>query len=167
MISEKEQKVYDVLKKLNISYTRYEHIPVFTIEEASELDINTKGHHCKNLFIRNRKGNVHYLVVIEESKKVDLKELSSQLKSTPLSFASEDRLHKFLGLTPGSVTPFGLINDVNKEVIVAIDDMYSSHAENTTICFHPNVNTATIEISLRDFKRYLEWCRNKILYVQI
>lgn len=167
MISEKEQRVYDVLEELNINYIRYEHVPVYTIEEAIELDINFNGHHCKNLFIRNRKGNQHYLVVIEESKKVDLKELAAQLKSTPLSFASEDRLYKFLGLTPGSVTPFGLINDTNREVIVAIDDIYSNQAENTTICFHPNVNTATIEISLRDFKRYLEWCGNVVVYVQV
>lgn len=167
MISEKEQKVYDVLEELNISYTRYEHVPVYTIEEASELDINTKGRHCKNLFIRNRKGNVHYLVIIEESKKVDLKELAAQLKSTPLSFASEDRLYKFLGLTPGSVTPFGLINDVNKEVVVVVDDIYSSQDESTTICFHPNVNTATVEISLRDFEKYIEWCGNKMVYVKL
>lgn len=167
MISEKEQKVYDVLHKLNINYVRYEHVPVFTIQEASELDMDTKAHHCKNLFIRNRKGNQHYLVIIEESKKVDLKKLSLQLKSTPLNFASEDRLDKFLGLKPGSVTPFGLINDINKEVIVVIDEIYKNQQENMTICFHPNVNTATIELTLRDFQKYLQWCKNKVLYVQI
>lgn len=166
MVSEKEKKVYDVLDNLNINYKKYEHVPVFTIEEANELDIDINGHHCKNLFIRNRKGNQHYLVIIEESKKVDLKELALKLKSTPLSFASEDRLDKFLGLTPGSVTPFGLINDQNREVIVVIDEVYRSE-EDISICFHPNVNTATIELSLEDFDKYLQWCGNKVLYVEI
>lgn len=166
MVSEKEKKVYEVLDNLNINYKKYEHLPVFTIEEANELDIDINGHHCKNLFIRNRKGNQHYLVIIEESKKVDLKELALKLKSTPLSFASEDRLDKFLGLTPGSVTPFGLINDTNGEVIVVIDEIYRSE-EGISICFHPNINTATIELSLEDFDKYLQWCGNKVLYVEI
>lgn len=167
MVSEEEKKVYQILDKLNISYKRYEHIPVFTIEEASELDMNTEACHCKNLFIRNRKGNQHYLVIIEESKKVKLKELAVQIKSTPLSFASEERLYKFLGLTPGSVTPFGLINDTNREVVVVIDEEYKYMEGNYTICFHPNVNTATIEIALGDFKRYLKWCGNEVVYASI
>lgn len=169
MVNEKEKRVYDILDKLNINYKKYEHVPVFTIEEANELDIDINGHHCKNLFIRNRKGNQHYLVIIEESKKVDLKELASKLKSTPLSFASEDRLDKFLGLTPGSVTPFGLINDINREVIVVIDEELRRLSLNisNSICFHPNVNTATIELSFEDFDKYLQWCGNKVLYVEI
>jgi Ala-tRNA(Pro) deacylase len=164
MIDEKENKVYSVLNNLNIPYIRYEHAAVFTIEQAMELNITATAQHCKNLFIRNRKADEHFLVIIDEAKKVDLKGLSIQIQSTSLSFASEERLLAFLGLTPGSVTPFGLINDDQKRVTVLIDKDLSLCK---TICFHPNVNTVTIEISFEDFVKYLQWCGNKVLYVAI
>lgn len=164
MINEKEEKVYKILDKLNIRYTRYEHAPVFTIEQANKLNINMNSQQCKNLFIRNRKGNQHYLVILKESKNVDLKDLAFQIESTALSFASEERLYKFLGLTPGSVTPFGLINDNEKGVTVLIDKELTF---SDNVSFHPNVNTTTIEISFKDFERYLKWCGNKVLYVRI
>lgn len=163
-MDDKEKQVYSILDKLDIPYTIYEHVPVFTIEEAMELDISTSAEHCKNLFVRNRKGDEHFLVILDERKKVDLKEMAKCINSTSLSFASEERLLKFLGLTPGSVTPFGLINDVKKHVTVLIDKDLDQ-AKN--ICFHPNVNTATIEISFEDFNKYLRWCGNKVLCVQI
>ncbi|MCY6371435.1 prolyl-tRNA synthetase associated domain-containing protein [Clostridium ganghwense] len=163
-MTENEQNVYDILDKLEIPYIRHEHIPIFTIEEANKLDINISGQHCKNLFIRNRKGDKHYLVILVESKKVDLRSLSTQISSTNLSFASEQRLYKCLALKPGSVTPFGLINDSEKHVEVLIDkDLLHSN----TISFHPNVNTATITISYKNFEKFLNWCENKISYVQI
>ncbi|MEW9097143.1 MAG: prolyl-tRNA synthetase associated domain-containing protein [Clostridiaceae bacterium] len=164
MNKEQEKRVYDVLAELNIPYTRYEHEAVFTIEEADKLNIDIKGEHCKNLFIRNRKGNIHYLLVIQEWKKVDLKKLADQIESTSLSFASEERLNKYLGLTPGSVTPFGLINDEEKEVQVLLD---KDIANLGNISFHPNVNTATITISYKDFDKFLQWCGNKVSYVNI
>lgn len=163
-MDDKEKQVYSILDKLNIPYTIYEHFPVFTIEEAMELNISTSAEHCKNLFVRNRKGDEHFLVILDERKKVDLKEMAKHINSTSLSFASEERLLKFLGLTPGSVTPFGLINDVEKHVTVLIDKDLDQ-AKN--ICFHPSVNTVTIEISFEDFNKYLRWCGNKVLYVQI
>lgn len=115
MTTEAEKKVYDILSKLQIPYIRYEHAAIFTIEEANKLNIDIKGEHCKNLFLRNRKGDVHYLLIIQELKKVDLKSVAKQIGSSSLSFASEERLYKYLGLTPGSVTPFGLINDNEKK----------------------------------------------------
>ncbi len=162
MFTDNEKKVYNVLDKLEIKYTRYEHKPIFTIAEANKLNINISGQHCKNLFLRNRKGNEHYLVILDDSKKANLKELAAQIGSKSLSFASEKRLYKFLGLKPGSVSPFGLINDNKKDVVVLLDkDLIYSNS----ICFHPNVNTATIKISVEDFKKYLKWCKNEIIYV--
>lgn len=159
-----EKRVYDILEKLDIGFEKYEHNAIFTIEEANELAIDMKGAHCKNLFIRNRKGNQHYLVILEESKTADLKALSSQIGSTPLSFASEERLYKCLNLTPGSVTPFGLINDSEKHVRVLIDNDLI-HSE--YISFHPNINTATITITYDDFEKFLNWCRNNVTYVNL
>ncbi|MCM8710325.1 prolyl-tRNA synthetase associated domain-containing protein [Clostridium sp. SYSU_GA19001] len=163
-MTEIEQRLYNTLDLLEIEYIRYEHKAVYTIEEANQLDINIPGQQCKNLFLRNRKGDTHYLVILHEEKQADLKLLSHQIGSTSLSFASEERLFKYLGLKPGSVTPFGLINDSNKEVIVLIDkELVGAEKLN----FHPNVNTATISVSYKDFEKFIEWNGNKINYVNI
>lgn len=95
---------------------------------------------------------------------VDLKNLSDQIGSTNLSFASEERLYKYLKLTPGSVGFFGLINDTEKHVEVLLDKALTA---SNIISFHPNVNTATISISYSDFEKFLNWCENKIYYVEI
>lgn len=163
MITENEQKVYDALDELGISYVRYEHEPVFTMEELNKVEIED-AEHCKNLFTRNRKGDVHYLVIVEDCKRVDLKSLSEQIGSTFLSFASEERLFRYLGLTTGAVSPFGLINDRDRCVKVLIDkDLVGLN----NLCLHPNVNTATIKISFDALKRFLDWRQNEVYYVQM
>lgn len=159
-----EQKVYDILNSLGIEYEKYEHKPVYTCEEAKELEMKIPGQHCKNLFLRNRKGDIHYLVILDESKTVDLKALSKQIGSSSLSFASEERLFKYLQLKPGSVTPFGLINDIEREIIVLID---KSIVNNSPINFHPNINTATLGISYSDFEKFIKWHNNKSHYIDI
>ena len=164
MIEKNEQEVYDILNSLEIKYVRYEHKPIYTVNEAKELDILIPGKKCKNLFLRNGKGDINYIVILDEEKRVNLKLLAKQIGSTRLSFASEERLFKNLKLTPGSVTPFGIINDVNREVIVLIDrDLINEKLVN----FHPNVNTATIGISYIDFERFIKWHKNKFYYVEI
>lgn len=164
MIDTKEQQVYNLLESLKIKYTRHKHIPVYTVEEAQALDIKIPGQQCKNLFLRNKKGNKHYLVILDENKKADLKYLSKQIESDSLSFASEERLYKYLSLTPGAVTPFGLINDINKEVIVLVDN---DIVGKSVINFHPNVNTATISISYDGFDKFIKSMGNKLYYVNI
>lgn len=161
---EKEKKVYEILEYLQIPYLRYEHTPVYTIEEANQLDLDMQGQHCKNLFVRDKKGEKHYLVIIEESKKVDLKSLSKQIESTNLSFASEERLLRYLGLTPGAVSPFGLINDREKHVEVLLDEDITLLKD---ISFHPNVNTATVTLSFQDFRRFLSWTGNKMRLIKV
>lgn len=164
MIDKNEQNVYSILNLLKIKYTRYEHKPIYTVNEAKNLDILISGKKCKNLFLRNAKGDVHYIVILEENKKIDLKLLAKQIESTRLSFASEESLYKYLKLAPGSVTPFGIVNDINREVIILIDrDLVNEGLVN----FHPNVNTATIGISYMDFEKFIEWHKNKFYYVDI
>ncbi|OOM80960.1 prolyl-tRNA synthetase associated domain-containing protein [Clostridium sp. BL-8] len=164
MINIIEQKLYDILDSLEIKYTRYEHEAIYTVNEANKLEISIPGAHCKNLFIRNRKGDIHYLVLLDDSKRADLKLLEKQIESTKLSFASEERLFKYLGLKPGSVTPFGLINDINSEVIVLVDrDLIDASIVN----FHPNVNTATIGVSYNDLEKFIKWHNNEFYYVDI
>ncbi len=160
MIAEKEKKLYDLLDKLGIAYTRHEHPPVYTVDEAKAYWQDIPGVHCKNLFLRNSKGNRHFLVILEQSKRVDLKQLAEKTAAGKLSFASANRLEKYLGLETGAVSPFGLINDLNKEVEVVLDkDLLQSDRVN----FHPNVNTATLTLSFADFKRFLDHCGQKIL----
>lgn len=162
MIDDKEKKLHEFLDELGISYTRHEHPPVYTVKEASTYWKDIEGAQCKNIFLRNSKGNRHYLVVLEQSQKVDLNRLAEKTGAGKLSFASENRLRKYLGLETGAVSPFGLINDVNREVIVVLDKSLK-HVD--LINFHPNVNTATITLSYKDFERFLGKCGNEVTYL--
>lgn len=162
MINTDERELYYILEQLKIKYIRYEHKPVYTVEEADNLDIDIPGQHCKNLFLRNKKGNIHYLIIADSEKQIDLKSLSKQIGSTGLSFASEERLYKHLGLKTGAVSPFGLINDIEKNVIVLIDKKLT---DKSIVNFHPNVNTATISVSYNDLERFIRWHENKFIYI--
>lgn len=159
---DKEARVYEVLGELAIPYTRYEHPPVYTVEEAEKHWTHIVGAHCKNLFLRNKKGNRHYLVILEASKVADLKSLNRVLGEDRLSFASPERLMKYLGLEKGAVSVFGLINDTANHVQVVIDEDLKEAAG---VNFHPNVNTATVGISFEDFERFLAWSGNPMRYL--
>lgn len=159
MTTENEQRVYEVLEKLGITFSRHEHPPVYTVEEAEQHWGDITGAHCKNLFLRNKKGSRHYLVIIESSKYADLRSLTRKIGEDRLSFASEKRLMKYLGLEAGAVSPFGLINDSRNEVEVILD---SDLEKADKVNFHPNVNTATVGIIFSDFEKFLSWCGNRI-----
>ena len=150
---QEEATVYAALEALGIPFQRYEHPPVFTVEEALRYWADVPGTHCKNLFLRNTKGNRHYLVVLEHSKTADLKLLATKIGDDRLSFASPDRLMRFLGLTPGSVSPMGLLHPGARDVVVVLD---ASLASAERLGFHPNVNTATITLASADFLRFLD-----------
>lgn len=159
-----EGKVYQVLNGLGIPYTRHEHPPVFTVEQAKQHWTDLSGAHCKNLFLRNKKGNRHYLVILLTSKQADLRLLNAKLNEDRLSFGSAERLEKYLGLTPGSVSPFGLINDRRKEVIVIVDrDLKQTDQVN----FHPNINTVTLGIKTADFERFLASTGNEVRFFDL
>jgi len=112
MSTESEQKVYELLDKLGISYDRHEHPPVYTVVQAEQYWGNINGAHCKNLFLRNKKGSRHYLIILEHLKKANLKALERQLGEDRLSFASAERLMRYLGLEEGAVSPFELKKDM-------------------------------------------------------
>jgi Ala-tRNA(Pro) deacylase len=158
-----EIRVYDVLEKLGISFTRHVHPPVFTVEQAEQHWKGVEGAHVKNLFLRNKKGNRHYLVILEHTKNADLRRLTEKLREDRLSFGSPERLKRILGLEPGSVSPFGLINDSQQEVSVVIDQDLKKAAR---VNFHPNINTVTVGISTVDFERFLAWAGNTVCYFQ-
>src|SRR5690349_11456363 len=151
-MSDPEPAVAARLAELGIAYERHEHPPVPTVEDAQRYWAGIDATHCKNLFLRNQKGNRHYLVVLTFSKRADLRAVAEQIGDGKLSFASPERLMTHLGLTPGSVSPFGLINDRDHAVRVVLDrDLQSAER----LSFHPNINTATFVITAADFQRFL------------
>ena len=149
----RRQKVLDKLKELEISYDMYEHPPLPTIEMALEYWKDLPSTHCKNLFFRNHKGNKHYLVVFECHQQMAIHQIEKMLKQGKLSFASEQRMEKYLGLRPGSVSPFGLINDTEKHVKLFLD---KNLKDAPLLSFHPNDNSASLVVKNEDFIKFLQ-----------
>jgi Ala-tRNA(Pro) deacylase len=163
-MTHQEQPVRERLESLGIAFERFEHPPVATVEEAEQHWADIDATHCKNLFLRNQKGNRHYLVIIVHSKKADLRGVADQIGDGKLSFGSPERLMTHLGVTPGSVSPFGLINDRDHAVRVVLDrDLKTA----TRLSFHPNINTVTLTVASADFARFLESCSNPVQYVTV
>ena len=163
-MTSQEESVRARLAELGITFTRHEHPPVATVEEAEQHWAGIDAMHCKNLFLRNQKGNRHYLVILTHSKKADLRAVADQIGDGKLSFASPERLMTHLGVAPGSVSPFGLINDRDHAVRVVLDrDLKSA----TRLSFHPNINTVTLTIAAADFAKFLESCGNPVQYVNV
>jgi Ala-tRNA(Pro) deacylase len=156
------QLVCERLAALNIAYDRYEHPPVATVDEAVTHWAGIDATHCKNLFLRNQKGTRHYLVIVEYLKRADLRRIANQIGDGKLSFGSAERLMTYLGVTPGSVSPFGLINDREHHVRVFLDRDLQSAAR---ISFHPNINTLTLTLTYADFERFLNASGNTFAYI--
>ena len=159
-----KEKVLKKLNELGIEYKIVNHPPVYTIEEVTNLNLENQDDIVKNLFLKNSNGKTHYLVVLKHEKKVDLKSLKTQLNSSSLSFASEERLIKHLNLIKGAVTPLGIINDKNHDVKVVLDNDLK---QQNLIGVHPNVNTATVWITYADLEKFIKEFGNETLYVSI
>jgi Ala-tRNA(Pro) deacylase len=156
--------VYAALDALGISYERHEHPAVFNAEDASRHWAPIGGTQCKNLFLRNKKGDRHYLVVLEISKRADLRDLVKLVGDDRLSFGSPERLMAKLGLTPGSVSPFGLLNDGDGSVRVLVDaDLKGAER----LIFHPNINTASVVIAWPDLERFLATRPNVVRVISL
>ena len=139
------------LDALGIVTTTVDHPAVFTVEESKRLRGNLLGGHTKNLFLKDKKGRL-WLVVALEDRDVDLKALRKEIGAAQLSFGKPDLLSKVLGLEPGSVTPFGVINDTDGQVTVILDKGLLAF---DTVNFHPLTNTATTQISPMDLQAFL------------
>jgi Ala-tRNA(Pro) deacylase len=157
-----ETAVYASLEALGIPFERHQHPPVFTVAEALEHWAGIDAVHCKNLFLRNKKGDRHFLIVAAHSTSVDIGAVAARIGEGRLSFASAERLLAHLGLTPGAVSPFGLINDQSGSVRVLLDGTLRTAAR---VGFHPNVNTATIVLTFADFERFLAARGNPVIVI--
>ena len=146
------QQLFDRLAALGIAHRTVEHAPVFTVEEAKEHRGVLPGHHIKNLFLRNKKEEM-WLVVAIEDRAIDLKRLGEVLGAGRLSFGSPERLLKYLGVAPGSVTPFAVVNDTERKVTLVLDRGLQAEG---AINAHPLTNTMTSALSLADLLRFFE-----------
>ena len=145
-------------------YDKLEHEAVFTMEEMDAAGITKKGNVVKNLFVRNAKGDKHYLVSAPEDRKIDMNKLAILLGSTRLSFASPERMDKYLGVKQGSVSPLCVLNDENHEVFVAFDQSLMGEER---IGVHPLENTATIFMTFKDLKKIIEDQGNKFKLIKL
>ncbi len=161
-MSPEEIAVFERLKALGIAVERHEHPPVATVEEAEAHWAPIGAMHFKNLFLRNQKGTRHYLVIIRHLKRANLRSIADQLGDGKLSFGSPERLMAHLGVTPGSVSPFGLIHDRDHAVRVAVDRELKTADR---VSFHPNINTVTLTLARSDFERFLADCGNAVRYI--
>lgn len=154
--------VYETLDRLGIFYDGREHSPVFTVEEFEQVCFPQDVGLAKNLFLRDAKGKRHFLVVMRARMPVDLKGLETHLGSSRLSFGSEQRLEKHLGLTKGSVSPLGLINNPDNTVEAVFDTGLADYGR---VAVHPNDNTATLFIKYGDLIRLAEMGGRTVHYI--
>lgn len=160
------EEVLDTLKKLEINYELVNHKAVYTIEDMNNLnkEIFKGAEICKNLFLRDQKGKRHFLVILCSEKKADMAKIQKQALSTRLSFASSERLMKYLKLEPGHVSPMGLINDVEKKVEVLIDKDLKNKK---ILAVHPNTNEASILITYEDLMKFIKAMGNEYEFIEI
>ena len=140
------------LAQLGIAHTTTEHLPVFTVDEAKAVRGRLDGAHMKNLFLRNKKGRM-WLLTCQKDRQLDLKALAERVGGNRFSFASAERLMKYLGVIPGAVTALAAVNDVDHKVTVLLD---AALMNCDTLNLHPLVNTMTTSVSPADLLRFLE-----------
>lgn len=163
---ERRRRTLDFLMEHGIGYELYTHPPLPTVKAALEYWKDVDATHCKNLFFRNHKGNRHYLVVLECHKELDIHGLEHLLHQGKLSFASEERMLRCLGLRPGSVSPLGLINDIGIAGTADPKELFdnghrvklfldSDLKKSEKLSFHPCENTSGAVISNANFMKFL------------
>ena len=158
-----KQDVIALLESKKIKYEIVEHNAVFTVGEMMDCDLPHPEAVAKNLFIRDDKKQHYYLITCLEDKRVDLKKFRSDHETRALSFASPEDLLAKMGLTPGSVCPFGILNNEEKDIIVYFDKDY----ENKLMGIHPCDNTATVFVSTRDVVKLLKTHGNEVHFTKI
>ncbi len=159
-----QKELYELLNRLSIPFEYHEHPPIATIEDAKTHWKDYNSGRCKNIFFRNHKGNRHYLVILEHLAMLDIHDLEKRLSQGKLTFASDRRLKKYLGVEPGSVSPFGLINDKENHVHLFIDETLEG---SDRLAFHPNINTASLVIAKSDFIKFLDHTDNTYEFIRL
>ena len=141
------------LAEHNIQYILHTHPAVFTVPEAKIHTGHIPGSHCKNLFLKNKKTGQLYLITIPYDKRLDLNQFRKMIGAPKVRFAGPEDLLEVLGITPGAVSPLGLVNDTDDKVIFLIEEEIWNAQE---ICCHPNVNTETLQIPGSEFQKLIK-----------
>ncbi len=157
------EQLLQYLTDLGINTTTTEHEAVFTVEQARALRGEIPGGHCKNLFLKDKKG-VLWLVVCLEDAVIDLKALPALIGAARISFGKADLLGEVLGVEPGSVTPFALINDITHQVNVVLDTKMMEH---DVVSYHPLVNTATVTLTPDDLLKFISSCGHESQIIEL
>ncbi|MDA9748689.1 prolyl-tRNA synthetase associated domain-containing protein [Pelagibacteraceae bacterium] len=153
-----ETNLLDLLKEKGVKFEIYNHEPLFTVEDSEKLRGKIDGFHTKNLFLKNKKGEF-FLFSCEENARVNLKFFSKSIEAKNLSFANENYLKKYLGIEPGSVSPYALLNDKENKVNFYLDEMLF---KSETINYHPLINTTTISVKTKEFLNFILENKKKI-----
>jgi Ala-tRNA(Pro) deacylase len=149
-----QEQLFQRLEELQVNANTTTHPAVFTVEQARALRGNIPGGHCKNLFLKDKKGQLWLLVCLEDAS-VDMKSLPSKIGAARISFGKPDLLMQVLGVEPGSVTPFALINDTDRQVNVVLD---ANMMACELVSYHPLTNTATTTLSPDDLLKFIRSC---------
>ena len=158
------KEVIQYLKENKITFKEHFHSPVFTVEQARKQYTNIKGTHCKNLFLKDSVKQKYYLIVLNFDNNTSISELRKTLNAKKLSFAKPEELKQKLKLTPGSVSPFGLINDKTHEIILVINQKVW---DSKTVSFHPNINTSTLELEKQEFHKIIKNFQNQLILIPV
>ena len=158
------KEIFERLEQLEIEYEKIEHPVMFTMEEIAEYGLNSHGHIPKNLVLRDVKGTRNMLVLVHGDKRADLRLIRDEIGSTKLSFASDERLDRYLKVEKGSVSPFGVIYDTEKELEIYFD---SDLKKEEIVGCHPNDNTATLFLKFDDLVKYVKSCGHTISYIKV
>lgn len=162
--TQEEKRVYQVLEDLGIEYTVYYHEPLFGYEDAEKEGYHQQGLNLKNLMVREKKREEHYLVVLKDDVRLDFKRYKELTGwSSKMTFAGDEDLVKYLGVHAGACSVFGLINDRDKHVTVVLDKYITGADPEEKINFHPNVNTATVAMKVKDLYKFLKWTGNLVI----
>lgn len=160
-----KQEIYDFLKSKNIWHEITEHKAVFNMEELNNIDLPYPEADGKNLFVRDDKKKNYYLITVKGNKKVNLKEFKEKNNTRTLSFASKNDLMDIMNLTPGSVTPLGLLNDKDLKVTFYLDKVFLN--DKALIGVHPNDNAATVWLKVNDLIDIIKEHGNQVNIVEL
>ena len=146
------QELLQTLDDIGVSYQLHHHEAVFSVKEADKVEKNIEGAHCRNLFLRDKKKKM-FLVTVQNETPVDLKKLEKRLASGRLSFGSPERLFNNLGVLPGSVCPFSVINDQSHQVRLILE---KEMMEQPIVTYHPLLNEMTVALTPTDLIKFFD-----------
>lgn len=160
-----EGELYEVFRKIGITdYEIHEHKAIFSTKEAEEEGLTLPGLNLKNLLIKDKKTEHYYLVVLEDNRHMDTRHFKELTGWGKIRFAKAEEMWELLRLTPGSVSPFGLISDTEHRITVVLEKLITDASGEELVNFHPNRNTATLSMKKRDFLKFLGFVGNEVIF---